>query len=69
MLIFISLEVEVWPVQIHSKLEGEKTYREAVKQINSNLRVLASEMGKVTAEFTKNDKSTTVLTSRNKILN
>ncbi|MEI3542291.1 MAG: phage tail tape measure protein [Acutalibacteraceae bacterium] len=69
MLIFISLEVEVWRVQIHSKLEGEKTYREAVKQINSNLRVLASEMGKVTAEFTKNDKSTTVLTSRNKILN
>ena len=51
------------------KLEGEKAYREAVKQINSNLRVLASEMGKVTAEFTKNDKSTTVLTSRNKILN
>ena len=40
------------------KLEGEKAYREAVKQINSNLRVLASEMGKVTAEFTKNDKST-----------
>ena len=69
MLIFISLEVEVWRVQIHSKLEGEKTYREAVKQINSNLRVLASEMGKVTAEFTKNDKSTTALTSRNKILN
>ena len=51
------------------KLEGEKVYREAVKQINSNLRVLASEMGKVTAEFTKNDKSTTALTSRNKILN
>ena len=61
--------MEVWRVQIHSKLEGEKTYREAVKQINSNLRVLASEMGKVTAEFTKNDKSTTALTSRNKILN
>ena len=51
------------------KLEGEKAYREAVKQINSNLRILASEMGKVTAEFTKNDKSTTALTSRNKILN
>ena len=52
-----------------TKLEGEKAYREAVKQINSNLRVLASEMGKVTAEFTKNDNSTTALTSRNKILN
>ncbi len=36
------------------KLEGEKAYREAIKQINSNLRVLASEMSKVTAEFNKN---------------
>ena len=36
------------------KLEGEKAYREALKQINSNLRVLASEMSKVTAEFNKN---------------
>ncbi len=50
------------------KLEGEKAYREAIKQINSNLRVLASEMSKVTAEFGKNDKSTSSLTSRNKIL-
>ena len=51
------------------KLDGEKAYREAVGQINSNLRVLASEMGKVTAEFTKNDKFTTASTSRNEILN
>ena len=29
------------------KLEGEKSYREAIKQINSNLRVLASEMVEV----------------------
>ena len=29
------------------KLEGEKAYREALKQINSNLRVLASEMVEV----------------------
>ena len=39
------------------KLEGEKAYREALKQINSNLRVLASEMSKVTAEFNKNTRS------------
>ena len=38
------------------KLEGEKAYREAIKQINSDLKVMASEMGKVTAEFSKNDK-------------
>ena len=51
------------------KLDGEKAYREAVGQINSNFRVLASEKGKVTAEFTKNNKSTTASTTRNKILN
>ncbi|MGN1044172.1 MAG: hypothetical protein ACI4PR_05250 [Acutalibacteraceae bacterium] len=33
------------------KLEGEKEYRQAISQINSDLKVLASEMGKVTAEF------------------
>ena len=50
------------------KLEGEKAYREALRQINSELKVMASEMGKVTAEFSKNDKSASSLTSRNKIL-
>ena len=50
------------------KLEGEKAYREALRQINSELKVMASEMGKVTAEFGKNDKSASSLTSRNKIL-
>ena len=50
------------------KLEGEKAYREAIKQINSDLKVMASEMSKVTAEFSKNDKSASSLTSRNKIL-
>ena len=33
------------------KLEGEKAYRQAISQINSELKVLASEMSKVTAEF------------------
>ena len=36
------------------KLEGEKEYRKAISQINSDLKVLASEMGKVTNEFSKN---------------
>ena len=35
------------------KLEGEKAYRQAISQINSELKVLASEMSKVTAEFWK----------------
>lgn len=50
------------------KLEGEKEYREALKKINSDLKVMASEMTKVTAEFEKNDKSADSLTSRNKVL-
>ncbi len=50
------------------KLEGEKEYRNAITQINSNLRVMASEMNKVTAEFSKNDKSAESLTSQSKIL-
>ena len=51
------------------KLEGEKQYRAAIQQINSDLKVMASEMVKVTAEFSKNDKSAASLTSQNKILN
>ena len=50
------------------KLEGEKAYREALKQINSNLRVLASEMSIVTAEFNKNTRSPRRL-CRAKVLN
>ena len=36
------------------KLESERAYRQAISQINSELKVLASEMSKVTAEFGKN---------------
>ena len=36
------------------KLEGEKQYRAAIQQINSDLKVMASEMVKVTDEFKKN---------------
>ena len=54
-------------------LEGEKAYRDAIKQINSDLKVMASEMGKVTAELVKMVRSTPrpvgdagVLTNRKK---
>ncbi len=50
------------------KLEGEKAYRSAISQINSELKVLASEMGKVSSAFSKNDTSVEHLTSRNKVL-
>ena len=45
------------------KLEGEKEYRESITKINLSLKVMASEMNKVTAEFSKNDKSTAALKS------
>lgn len=51
------------------KLEGEKAYRQAISQINSDLKVLASEMSKVTAEFGKNNTSTSSLASKSKVLN
>ena len=51
------------------KLEGEKEYRKAISQINSDLKVLASEMGKVTAEFGKNNKSVSSMSSQSKVLN
>ncbi len=51
------------------KLEGEKAYRQAISGINSDLKVLASEMSKVTAEFGKNNTSTSSLASKGKVLN
>ena len=51
------------------KLEGEKEYRKTISQINSDLKVLASEMGKVTAKFGKNNKSVSSLSSQSKVLN
>ena len=51
------------------KLEGEKAYRQAITGINSELKVLASEMSKVTAEFGKNNTSTSSLALKSKVLN
>lgn len=51
------------------KLQGESEYRKAITQITQQLKVMGSEMGKVTAEFGKNNTSTEALTQRNKILN
>lgn len=43
------------------KIEGEREYRKALYQINSDLKVFS-------AEFGKNDTSTQNLTERNKVL-
>lgn len=51
------------------KLEGEAEYRKAISNINSSLKVMGSEMGKVTAEFGKENTSTEALSQKNEILN
>ncbi len=50
------------------KLEGESAYRKALSQIGSELRVMGSEMAKVTAEFGKNNTSTDALVKTNENL-
>lgn len=50
-------------------IEGEKQFRQAIQQINTNLRTLSTEMMAVTSKYDKNDKSTEALTEKNKVLN
>jgi TP901 family phage tail tape measure protein len=50
-------------------IEGEKEFRDAIKQINDNLKVLKSEMVAVTSVYGKNNQSVEALTGRNKMLN
>jgi len=50
-------------------LNGESEFRKAVSSINNDMRVLGSEMKKVTSEFSGNEKSIESLTAKNKVLN
>ena len=50
-------------------LDGEKEFRQAISSINSDMKVLGSEMKKVTSEFADNSKSVDALTAKDKILN
>ena len=50
-------------------LEGEKEFKNALKDINSTFKVLGSEMNLVTSQFEKNDKSVTALIATNEVLN
>jgi phage-related protein len=50
-------------------LDGEKEFRQAVSGINSDMKVLASEMKKVTAEFSVNNGSIEALSAKDEILN
>ena len=46
-------------------IEGEKQFKNALREINQSFRVLGSEMKLVSSEFDKNDKSIQASTARN----
>lgn len=50
-------------------IDGEKQFRQAITNINSDMKVLSSEMKKVTSAFGANEKSIESLTAKEKVLN
>jgi TP901 family phage tail tape measure protein len=50
-------------------IEGEKEFRNALREINQSFKVLGSEMNLVTSQFDKQDKSIRAITERNAVLN
>ncbi len=50
-------------------IEGEKDFKNALRDINQSFKVLGSEMKLVTSSFDKQDKSIQAITSRNAVLN
>ncbi|MGI6737825.1 MAG: phage tail tape measure protein [Christensenellales bacterium] len=50
-------------------IEGEREFKNALREINQCFRVLGSEMKLVSSEFDKNDKSIQSITARNNQLN
>lgn len=50
-------------------VEGEKEFKQALADINQNMKVLGSEMKLAASEFDKNEKSVGSLTARNDVLN
>jgi hypothetical protein len=49
-------------------LQGEKEFKNALRDINQSFKVLGSEMALVASEFDKNDQSVEALTARNAAL-
>jgi len=49
-------------------LDGEKQFREAIKNIKTDMTVLGSEMKKVSSEFIDNKNSVEALTAKGKVL-
>jgi phage-related protein len=50
-------------------VEGEKEFKNALKDINQTFKILGSEMNLVASQFDKNDKSIQALSARNEVLN
>lgn len=50
-------------------IEGEKEFKQALKEINANFKLLGSELTLVTSQFDKQDKSVEAITARNQVLN
>jgi phage-related protein len=50
-------------------VEGEKSFKAALADINQSFRILGSEMTLVTSQFDKNDRSVESLAARNSVLN
>ena len=50
-------------------LKGEKEFRQAISGINNEMKVLGSEMNKVSAEFSGNANSVDALKAKNEVLN
>lgn len=50
-------------------IEGEKEFRDAISQINTNMKTLKTEMVAVASQFDKNDKSQEAYAAKNQVLN
>jgi len=50
-------------------VDGEREFKNALRDINQSFKVLGSEMNLVSAQFEKNDKSVQAVSARNAVLN
>jgi phage-related minor tail protein len=50
-------------------IEGEKEFKNAIREINQSFKVLGSEMNLVASQFDKQDQSVEAITARNRVLN
>jgi hypothetical protein len=49
-------------------IEGEREFKNAIREINQSFKVLGSEMNLIASQFDKQDKSVEAVTARNRVL-